>query len=164
MQKPPEPIGSGGTLPGRHPSRPCDVAESCTGVGASCPADGVEPPTMECRVPAHVCDAAESCTGSSVDCPADDVLDGVPCLDGDLCNGAEQCVTGVCIPGVLLDCDDADACTADSCDAVQGCVNTPIEACSAAIPATSEWGVILMALLITAAGGLMLEQKRRWQA
>jgi cysteine-rich repeat protein len=142
----------------------CDVAESCTGVGASCPADSVEPPTTECRVPVHVCDAAESCTGSSVDCPADDVLDGVPCLDGDLCNGAEQCVTGVCIPGVLLDCDDADACTADSCDAVQGCVNTPIEACSAAIPATSEWGVILMALLITAAGGLMLEQKRRWQA
>jgi hypothetical protein len=66
MQKPPEPIGSGGTLPGRHPSRPCDVAESCTGVGASCPADGVEPPTTECRVPEHVCDAAGSCTGSSV--------------------------------------------------------------------------------------------------
>jgi hypothetical protein len=43
------------------------------------------------------------------------------CLDTDICNGTESCSGGVCRPGTSLACDDADACTVDSCDPVDGC-------------------------------------------
>src|SRR5205085_3745641 len=53
---------------------------------------------------------------------------GIPlvCDDGDVCNGLETCdsLTG-CQPGTPLDCDDAIGCTADTCDPLGGCGNTP---------------------------------------
>ena len=55
------------------------------------------------------------------------------CDDGDACNGLELCDqvnSCVCVAGTPKDCDDADACTTDSCDAVSGdCVHTPIPNC-----------------------------------
>lgn len=48
------------------------------------------------------------------------------CDDGDVCNGSETCVSGNCQSGTPLDCNDGDACTADSCDPVSGCSNTAI--------------------------------------
>jgi hypothetical protein len=44
------------------------------------------------------------------------------CDDGNLCNGAETCSAGLCVAGTVLDCDDTDACTVDSCDSVTGCL------------------------------------------
>jgi hypothetical protein len=104
----------------------CDVAEMCTGSGASCPVDAYEPPTTECRGAADVCDAAEMCNGEWDRCPRDMPADGNPCPEGDLCNGDEVCVGWVCWAGRPPACDDADSCTTDSCDAIQGCVNEPI--------------------------------------
>src|SRR5262245_41116727 len=49
----------------------CDVAESCTGNSAACPADGFKAATTECRASAGICDVAESCTGNGAACPAD---------------------------------------------------------------------------------------------
>ena len=49
----------------------CDVAESCSGSSASCPADAFEPSSVECRASAGDCDVAESCSGSSASCPTD---------------------------------------------------------------------------------------------
>ena len=49
----------------------CDVAESCTGSRAACPADGFVPAGTVCRASAGVCDVAESCTGCAAACPAD---------------------------------------------------------------------------------------------
>ena len=43
------------------------------------------------------------------------------CADGDVCNGTELCVAGVCQPGTALSCDDLNAATTDSCDPVGGC-------------------------------------------
>ncbi len=48
------------------------------------------------------------------------------CDDADACNGLETCVAGSCQAGTPLNCGDANACTADSCDAATGCVNNPI--------------------------------------
>jgi hypothetical protein len=48
------------------------------------------------------------------------------CDDGDLCNGEEMWAAGACLSGPPLDCDDLDERTADSCDAVSGCVHAPI--------------------------------------
>ena len=43
----------------------------------------------------------------------------------------------VCLPGPLSSCQDGDACTADSCDALTGCVNAPIS-CDDGIPCTTD--------------------------
>ncbi len=139
----------------------CDVAEACTGADAACPADGFEPPTTTCRPAVGACDATELCTGSTASCPADDVLDGVACADGDLCNGDEVCVVGVCTPGSALNCDDADACTADSCDAVNGCFNDPIPACGTPVPVIGATGHVLLALLMSGFGCMTALWRRR---
>src|SRR5207237_1626351 len=70
----------------------CDVAESCTGMGAACPIDLKS--TAICRPAAGECDAAETCDGVSNDCPAD----------------AFQPSTVVCRPSAKP-CDAAENCT-----------------------------------------------------
>lgn len=49
--------------------------------------------------------------------------DGTPCPDGDLCNGDETCLNGLCSAGGPLDCSDLNGCTDDLCDSVLGCVH-----------------------------------------
>ena len=49
---------------------------------------------------------------------------GSSCDDSTVCNGNETCDgAGTCQPGTPLDCDDHNACSADSCDPLAGCVN-----------------------------------------
>lgn len=54
-------------------------------------------------------------TGAGCTVPAD-------CDDGNVCNGAEDCVAGDCVSGTALDCDDGNPCTDDDCDAAAGCL------------------------------------------
>jgi len=76
----------------------------------------------------HLCDDENPCTDDS--CDEDEGCQFVPsdansCDDGDLCNGAENCEQGQCLPGSPLDCDDANLCTDDFCHPVTGCDNAP---------------------------------------
>jgi len=48
------------------------------------------------------------------------------CDDGNVCNGHETCVSGACVPGTPLNCDDSNPCTVDTCDPVAGCVHTNV--------------------------------------
>ena len=48
------------------------------------------------------------------------------CDDHNVCNGSETCVGGNCVAGILLNCDDGNACTSDTCDPASGCVHTAI--------------------------------------
>ena len=53
--------------------------------------------------------------------------DGTPCqADDNVCTSGDACSDGQCKPGAVLDCDDKSACTSDSCDPKNGCVNTPL--------------------------------------
>jgi len=61
------------------------------------------------------CDGGNGCKHS--------VSKGV-CDDGDACSYGETCSTGACTGGTNLNCDDQNACTADSCDKTNGCVHT----------------------------------------
>ena len=62
------------------------------------------------------CDAKAGC--AHLPSSATSCQDDKPCTSGDVCNGM------VCKGGTLpTNCDDANTCTADSCDAVQGCVH-----------------------------------------
>ena len=109
----------------------------------------------------QVTPSAEVCDGVDNDCPTDQVLDGVPCLDGDVCNGDEVCSAGICTPGSVLECDDADACTADSCHAILGCAFDPIPECGPAVPSISRIGLAVLSLQILAVGVIFLARRRR---
>jgi hypothetical protein len=54
------------------------------------------------------------------------------CADSNFCNGAEVCLAGTCADQPDPNCDDGDACTADSCSVAGGaCVHDPIPGCGA---------------------------------
>jgi hypothetical protein len=53
-------------------------------------------------------------------------LNGAPCQDGNGCTNGDVCQQGSCQPGAVMDCDDANPCTDDSCD-VGVCVHEPNE-------------------------------------
>jgi hypothetical protein len=109
----------------------CDVAESCTGTTAACPADGFAPSTTTCRPSIGPCDVAEQCTGTAPNCPADSVSGAfVECrAAAGSCDVAESCdgssdacppdqlepATTVCRPAGG-DCDLAESCTGSSAD------------------------------------------------
>lgn len=70
------------------------------------------------------CEDGNSCTldscvsknppaGYAIGCNNKSTAD--PCDDGNLCTATDACSAGTCI-GKLLDCDDQNACTLDSCD------------------------------------------------
>ncbi len=50
----------------------------------------------------------------------------VPCDDKDVCSTGDACGGGTCNPGATLSCDDANPCTADSCNPATGCIHTPV--------------------------------------
>ena len=50
---------------------------------------------------------------------------GKPCDDEDLCTTFDLCSGGDCA-GFPVDCDDANGCTSDSCDPVEGCLHAPL--------------------------------------
>src|SRR5207244_1772752 len=108
---------SGACLPGTAMN--CDDGDPCT-------VDGCDPTTGTCT---HApCDDGNPCNGTET-CDATGCHLGTPiqCSNNDACDGLETCdpATGACLPGTAPDCDDANPCTDDSCDAVLGCVHTP---------------------------------------
>ena len=90
----------------------CTVADKCV--------DG------ECLGEALVCTDGNPCTDDTclpeTGCkyPFNNAVcdDDDPCTFGDLCKGGE------CKSGALLDCDDGNGCTSDSCDEETGCKHT----------------------------------------
>ena len=51
------------------------------------------------------------------------------CDDGLYCNGVEDCVSGSCVAGTPVSCDDGVACTDDACnEGTDSCDNTPNDA------------------------------------
>ncbi len=116
----------GACVPG--PATDCDDGRACTfdscdGLGGcdngllggwclidqACVAEGV--------VGCLACDPASS-TSAWTEVAA-------PCDDGDACTFGDVCESGVCAPGADKICDDANACTDDTCAPVAGCVFTP---------------------------------------
>lgn len=109
----------------------CDVAESCDGVGADCPADKLAAAGKECRASAGDCDIAETCSGTSAACPADGfkqagtVCRAVagPCDVAESCSGTSAtCPIDAVAPASTVcrastdgnQCDPAEDCTGAS--------------------------------------------------
>jgi len=77
------------------------------------------------------CDDGVNCTVDTCD-ETNDVCVNTPddavCDDGSVCTGTETCdPINDCQAGTPLDCDDGDLCTTDSCDALTGCANVPVD-------------------------------------
>ena len=80
-----------------------------------------------------------------------------PCEDGELCSDGDVCSGGVCTSGGPLDCDDADPCTAEACDQIEGCTHTPIFGCNPAeVPAAGPGLTGLLGLLLASLGACRL--------
>jgi len=97
-----------------------------------------------------------SCCEEDGDCPSD----GIACTDQQ-CSVASATCSYVPIDEV---CDDGNVCTADSCDAVTGCGNTPIEGCQMPVPTLSEWGLALVVGLLVIAGAILARPRKRTEA
>ena len=78
------------------------------------------------------CDDGNACT--SDDCSASNgcvhLAIAVTCDDGDACTVGDFCTGGLCNGGAPLDCNDNNACTADSCTKAAGCAHLPSGATS----------------------------------
>ena len=100
--------------------------EICDGEDNDCDGDTDEdlcddgnPCTYNACDPEAASDLADGCTTTNLTTGCED---GNPCTIDDTCGGAE------CHTGPDKDCDDASACSADSCDEATGdCLHLPIE-------------------------------------
>ena len=103
---------------------PCDDNNFCTSVDAC----GVDPDTGEgvCKggVPRD-CDDSNVCTNDGCDKigqKCTHIFNNGPCEDYDKCHGGDMCQFGMCQGGTTpVDCNDNNACTADSCVTAEGC-------------------------------------------
>ena len=93
----------------------CSDGSACTG-GDSC-AKGV------CVGKNLVCDDGKPCTDDGCDpltgCTF--TANSAACSDGNPCSNPDGCVDGACQGGALVDCDDKNPCTTDTCDGKGGC-------------------------------------------
>jgi hypothetical protein len=96
---------------------PCSLNDSCS--NGVCASGFINP----CDSP-NECEAGQ-CDAATGDCSFLVLTNGTACEDGDACSNPDVCDEGVCTAGPTDSCDDGIACTNDSCEAGQGCVNLP---------------------------------------
>ncbi len=168
----------------------CDVAESCTGTSADCPADAFAGTGTVCRPAAGDCDVADNCDGNG-GCDADAKSSDVcrdstgSCDPGEACDGVgDHCPADV----VIVDCsgDTIDGCCAPGCnanddaDCVPECGNgvqeegeecddgnaDETDSCTfeceerQPVPTVSQWGLVILALLILAAAKVYFSRRQ----
>ena len=81
-----------------------------------------------------ICDTSEDtpctktvCAPKTGACAPKNLAPGAPCDDGNACSLGESCFGGDCVGGILVNCNDGDPCTDDSCDPDLGCLETPLD-------------------------------------
>jgi hypothetical protein len=102
----------------------CDDGSLCT-TGDTCSAGSCVGTPVVCN-DSNVCttDTCNALTGCAF------TNNTAPCSDGDACTENDTCAGGLCVPGTAVVCNDANACTTDTCDSVNGCEYTNnTEAC-----------------------------------
>ncbi|MEY3012244.1 MAG: hypothetical protein RIT45_979 [Pseudomonadota bacterium] len=121
----------------------CDAKSGCKYLDntATCDADGnpcTENDTCKNGIcgkgPDKNCDDGNVCSIDACDTKTGncthvaDKQDGTPCdADGTACTDADACKGTTCVAGKVLDCDDKETCTKDSCHPKTGCVHENID-------------------------------------
>ncbi|MCC6625417.1 MAG: DUF11 domain-containing protein, partial [Deltaproteobacteria bacterium] len=98
----------------------CDDSDACTTFDICMRGEctGTEPVVCEALSQCHEAGTCDSQTGACSN-PVSET--GKACDDGTVCTFEEFCTAGVCGDGGIVDCDDGNPCTVDSCDAELGC-------------------------------------------
>ena len=126
---------------------PCNGAEQCDATpgtggckagtpvvcgntdGIACTVESCDQATGTCDVTPNnaLCPSGQTCTiGGCTNGPTCPGGTNAECQDGNQCNGAEVCVTGICRPGTAVNCNDSIDCTVDDCNPSTGvCSHTP---------------------------------------
>lgn len=76
------------------------------------------------------CDDGNVCTDDSCDLASGCIYtddDSNTCADGNACTTPDVCVSGNCVGGAPVSCNDGIACTDDSCNPASGCMFTPVD-------------------------------------
>jgi YD repeat-containing protein len=108
--------GDGAVIDGCLPPAPAVADATCDGSDDDC--DGL---ADEEFVPSCLGTSARHCSGGA--------FHDVECSDANACNGAETCIGAAeCQPGTPPVLDDADPCTADSCDPARGVLHALVSA------------------------------------
>jgi cysteine-rich repeat protein len=118
---------SSGAACGDSGDTACDNSDSCDGSGVCL--SNYEATTFDCGDSGTACTNQDKCDGAGSCADQGVVAEGTLCDDGDACTVADACAGAVCA-GAPIDCDDANPCTEDSCEAGDGCVSTgaPVDA------------------------------------
>lgn len=142
---------------------PCTIADTCA--GGVCQS-GVPP---DCSGAGDQCNTA-SCdpNGAEGNCNTlTPVADGTPCDDDLFCSATDTCSGGVCVgsgdPCAGQLCDETnDACVDcfTDLDCPQGTFCNAGRCTPIAIPTVSEWGMIVMTLLLLTGGTIVLGRRR----
>ncbi len=107
----------------RSAAGPCDIAETCDGTAAACPADAFASASTVCRAAAGACDVAENCTGASAACPADVFLPSTSVCraSAGICDVAETCTgsNAACPPDGFLQASLVCRAAAGVCDVAE---------------------------------------------
>lgn len=96
----------------------CDDGNACTGTGICDPEEGC------LLLPAVPCDDGNPCTDDSCD-PVEGCVNlpnQAVCSDGNECTQGDHCADGTCSYAALIQCDDDNLCTTNTCDPATGCV------------------------------------------
>ena len=154
---------------GPREGEPCEDGLVCTEAGKCQSGQCVGKPTN--------CDDDDPCTRDA----CNEILGGChhqpisgcdrPCSrDSDCEDPSDLCVVGFCSGGACqfmpADCDDGDACTADSCLPEDGCLSEPVD-CDDGDPCTEDWcdpalGECLYAPLLECGEGPCNEDEDCW--
>lgn len=113
----------------------CDAVNGCTATvlegtpcedGNACSTESACNAAAQCATTVElICDDENECTEDSCDSASGCFFTStlVACDDGDICTTQDTCqADGSCV-GAQDDCDDQNACTQDTCDAVTGCAH-----------------------------------------
>ncbi|MEE8310941.1 MAG: hypothetical protein V3R77_01705, partial [Candidatus Binatia bacterium] len=122
----------------------CDDGDVCT-VETCQPATGCVSAPLDCSLldaacVVGVCEAVGGvCVAAAVEgegCSSSSCDTDVACDDADACTVDTCSAAGDCTNAAVV-CDDGDACTADACDAIAGCVFEPVS-CEDGDPCTED--------------------------
>lgn len=134
----------------------CTAGDTCG--GGSCAAGGAVECNDDITCTVESCVWSAGCVGGPEDSLCDDgnlcsndtcdtevgcvneLLNFVPCDDGDACSAGDICLTGTCTPNGTTDCDDNDACTDNNCDSLLGCsFPSAVTPCDDNNPCTADY-------------------------
>jgi cysteine-rich repeat protein len=102
-------------------SNPCTTDQCDAQLGCSPP---IQVPDGTSCSDGQVCNGEELCF-SAVCSSGGNPPAGTPCSDSNACTVSDQCDgSGTCVPGSAANCDDANVCTADSCNPATGCLHS----------------------------------------